>query len=384
MPKQVFPVDFIQFSVDNIFQKHNLKSQIIYLIILLSISIFMLLLPFIYVDVNIKSRGIIRPAAEKTNIVSLINGHVVNSNLRENMSVLKGDTLVILKDDELEEDLKHNKERQNEINQYINDLEILTKQADTSPPLVLESHLYRKQYEQFRIKYLELKNKYDIIKKQYNRNIILFDEKVIAPLEFENYTVEKEKTEAELDYLLSSHISDWQSQLNQYSTELLNLIHEVNQLDKLKENYYILSPISGTIQNFVNIYNGSYIFANQNIAEISPDSLLVVECYISPKDIGFIKQNQPARFQIDAFNYNEWGIATGTIQDISEDVLISNDQPVFKIKCSLDNNFLLLKNNYRGYFKKGMTLQANFLVTRRSVFKLLYDKVDDWLNPNTY
>ena len=104
MPKQVFPVDFIQFSVDNIFQKHNLKSQIIYLIILLSISIFMLLLPFIYVDVNIKSRGIIRPAAEKTNIVSLINGHVVNSNLRENMSVLKGDTLVILKDDELEED----------------------------------------------------------------------------------------------------------------------------------------------------------------------------------------------------------------------------------------------------------------------------------------
>jgi len=29
-----------------------------------------------------------------------------------------------------------------------------------------------------------------------------------------------------------------------------------------------------------------------------------------------------------------------------------------------------------------MTLQARFLVTERTLFQLLYDKADDWLNPN--
>jgi len=33
-------------------------------------------------------------------------------------------------------------------------------------------------------------------------------------------------------------------------------------------------------------------------------------------------------------------------------------------------------------FKKGMTLQARFIVTKRSLWQLLYDKVDDWANPN--
>ena len=32
--------------------------------------------------------------------------------------------------------------------------------------------------------------------------------------------------------------------------------------------------------------------------------------------------------------------------------------------------------------KKGMTVQARFIVARRSFWQLLFDKVDNWLNPN--
>jgi hypothetical protein len=52
------------------------------------------------------------------------------------------------------------------------------------------------------------------------------------------------------------------------------------------------------------------------------------------------------------------------------------------VRCKLDDNKLELKNGYVGYLKKGMGLQANFYVTRRTLFQLLYDKADDWLNPN--
>jgi hypothetical protein len=30
---------------------------------------------------------------------------------------------------------------------------------------------------------------------------------------------------------------------------------------------------------------------------------------------------------------------------------------------------------------KGLTLQAEFIVARRSLYQLIYDKADDWLNP---
>ncbi|WP_449436777.1 hypothetical protein [Pedobacter steynii] len=60
------------------------------------------------------------------------------------------------------------------------------------------------------------------------------------------------------------------------------------------------------------------------------------------------------RFQIDAFNYNQWGLAEGKVLDISDDIIIiNNNQPVFKVKCSLDQNYLILKNGYKGYLKKG-------------------------------
>ncbi|WP_234461911.1 hypothetical protein [Pedobacter segetis] len=68
--------------------------------------------------------------------------------------------------------------------------------------------------------------------------------------------------------------------------------------------------------------------------------------------------------------------------DISDDILMADKQPVFKVKCSLDQGFLKLKNGYKGKLKKGMTFNARFMVTERSLYQLLYDKVDDWVNPN--
>ena len=71
----------------------------------------------------------------------------------------------------------------------------------------------------------------------------------------------------------------------------------------------------------------------------------------------------------------------GKVIDISDDIIIQDQTPYFKVKCQLNKNYLQLKNGYKGQVKKGMTFSANFTVTKRSLYQLLYDKVDDWLNP---
>jgi HlyD family secretion protein len=141
--------------------------------------------------------------------------------------------------------------------------------------------------------------------------------------------------------------------------------------------------MSGTIQSMEKVANGMFVHSGQQIAEISPDGQLVVECYVSTKDIGFINVGQDVRIQVDAFNYNDWGVLEGSITELFDDVVIADNTqpPYYRIYCSLNNSFLVLDSKHIGYIKKGMSVNAHFIVTERTVFQLIYDKVDNWLNP---
>ena len=88
--------------------------------------------------------------------------------------------------------------------------------------------------------------------------------------------------------------------------------------------------------------------------------------------------------QVSAFNYSEWGVLHATVDDVYDDVSVSADgmQSYYKVYCLLDSDHLTLKNGFKGYIKKGMTVYANITVTRRTLFQLLYDKLDNWLNPS--
>ena len=107
----------------------------------------------------------------------------------------------------------------------------------------------------------------------------------------------------------------------------------------------------------------------------------MVECYVSPANIGLIRTEMKVFFQFHTFNYNQWGIGSGIVMRISNNVITINDQPFFKVRCSLDQNYLTLKNGTKGFLKKGMTLTGRFKVINRSLLQLIYDKTDDWLNP---
>jgi len=124
------------------------------------------------------------------------------------------------------------------------------------------------------------------------------------------------------------------------------------------------------------------VFPNQDLAQISPNSDLVAEVYVSPNDIGLLHEGMDVHMQISAFDYNQWGLVQGKVKEISKDIQQRNNQPVFEIRCSLNRDHMSLKNGCPGKLKKGMTLQARFSIVERSLWQLLYDKVDDWMNPN--
>ncbi len=89
---------------------------------------------------------------------------------------------------------------------------------------------------------------------------------------------------------------------------------------------------------------------------------------------------------MESFNYNEWGTLKGHVTSISSDYIQDNGNNIYyKVKIQLDKEYLRLKRTGRiGRIKKGMTAIAHFMVSRKSLFDLLYKSIDDMVNPTQY
>ena len=122
-------------------------------------------------------------------------------------------------------------------------------------------------------------------------------------------------------------------------------------------------------------------WADRLIAVISPDAKLVGDVFVPPQDVGLVRQDGPVVLRVDAFNSHEWGVLTGRVTSISGDVLETSTGPIFRVRTTLDRDFLELSSGLRGNLRKGMSFEARFLVARRTLFQLLRDKVDDWVDP---
>jgi membrane fusion protein, peptide pheromone/bacteriocin exporter len=383
MQSQLFPPEIIENTTESYLPSVSVRSQSIYIFVLLAIIGAFASTPFIFVDVSVQSNGVIRTVAEKNEIRSLVSGLISVAKVKENTLIMQGQTLFILKTDVLDTKIRLNSYQQNEKRQLIQDLSLLVK-IDSSSILKIKglmSPLYIQQSNQFRYTLQESIQRQRKVKKELDTDRLLYKEKVIAMREFDEKEYAYNQLVAEYRSSIERQITLWQSDLSRYQIEFTELEALQKQLLEEKEQYVIKASATGTIQQLTGKYVGSSIQAGENLGIISPDSNLLVECYVSPQDIGFLRKDMQANFQINSFNYNQWGLASGKVLNVANDFIIQNQKPVFKVQCLMDKTFLKLKTGYIGKIKKGMNLRARFIITRRSIYQLMYDKVDDWVNP---
>lgn len=383
-PLQLPPAEIAPFTTEAYLPKVTVRSQLIYVLVLLALVMALGSLPFIKVDVSVQSTGMIRPAAERNELKSLVAGTVAHVYVRDNQRVKLGQPLLRLQTDMLDTKLRLNRVQQREKELYISDLKALVQLDKQSLKLLsnLESPLYRQQYEQFRWAMTENLQMQRKRKREWDINQKLLDEKVVAALDVEDKAFAYESVQAQYQTAFERQIGEWQTALMQYQMAVEELKAQERQYLQERELYTIKAPVEGHIHQWIGKYAGSYLQSGELLGIISPDSNLIVECYVAPKDIGLLHKGMKARMQLDAFDYNQWGFAEGVVQEISNDLNVAeNQQPFFKVKCWLLQTHLSLPNGYVGQLKKGMTLRTHFIVTERSLFDLLYDKADDWLNP---
>ena len=384
MQQQLFPSDALGNSMEGYLPGVAVRSQWIYTTTIFAIMLTLFSLPFLYIDVSVQSNGSLRTANEKTELRSLVNGVIQHVTVTENQTVRKGEMLYEISSQELSSRIQLNKDQQEQKNAFIHDLEKLVRldKSGLHREHVFRTALYAQQFFSFQAKMQENLFHQQKIQKELDADRELFKEKVIAMREFDSKEFEHTQLVAQYESAFRQQMGQWQSDLSSQRATFQQLHAEERQLAEQKKNYVVNAPVAGSMQQISGKYVGSFIQAGESLGIISPDdSLIIAECYVSPQDIGLIKKGQHVLFRMDAFNYNEWGMVKGKVEDIARDFTIIQDQPVFKVKCSLDQKKLELKNGYQVALIKGLSLRAEFVITQRSLYQLIYDKVDDWFDP---
>ncbi len=259
---------------------------------------------------------------------------------------------------------------------------MLIKNRDVDIDIIFfKSSNYRSLYLKFKNECLAHESLIYKAEKEIEVNKRLLKDKVISSKEYFDNQVEFERLKATYEAFKNGQKSIWETELQRCRDNNEQLLLQKKELEVKMGRHFVFAPVGGSLQSIRPLYPGTYIAAGEILCTISPETTLIGECFVNTTDVGLLKLGQQARFQIDAFDYNYFGILTGKIISIDNDFTIVDNKPVFKVRCSFDSTQLHLKNGYKGELKKGLSFQARFIVAERTLWQLLFDKIDDWLNP---
>ncbi len=375
--KQFFPPEIARSSSESYFSENHSGGRVIYITVILFLLVTISLLPFINVQVTTQSEGVVRSGYEDNQVVPVISGQVISCRIIENIFVNKGDTLLLVASDKIDHEFMLLSFRLKEDSLQLSDLhKIILGNNGT-----LQTALYRQEYLSYSDRMAEQQTQLNQAEREYLMSQTLYQKGITPKFEFETVTNRYQSEKNRYQTIHAQQFSVWQEKIKEITLEMADMQTKIEQLKKEKIQYCLTASIAGTITGYTGIRAGNFVVPNQPIARIAPDDKLLVECYVPPSDIGLIDRGMAVSYQFHAFNYNLWGVATGWVNEISGNVVSVNNQPFFRVRCQLDQSFLKLKNGTIGNLKKGMTLTGRFKVADRTLFQLLYDKADNWLNP---
>ena len=378
---QIFPKEFIDTSVEHYTFRLRKQSISIYLILVISFIIILVSLPLIKIKVSVSAFGIITTPTNRYELSIPASGLLLNNHLKENLTVKEGDTLLVFDNSILQKEQNQIDSRLSELAGFSEDLRRLTGTNIKSIERLISSRFqiaflkYQTELEQRNIEK-------EALKKVYKRQKKLFELNVISEVEFEKDEVNYERSCAEMEVFKKQAINNWKETFLSIEQERERLSLRKKELESERLRSVLIAPASGELLDVLPLKTNQFVAAGLKVGEITPVSDMMAICQVAPKDIGLIKKQMKALFLVDAFNPNEWGYLKGRVSAISSDTYLINSQPFFKVECQLEQDYLTLKNGVRGKLKKGMTVQTSFTVTERTLYQLIYDKVDDWLNPN--
>ena len=368
-----------KYTVDYLKQKYKSKHPWIYWLFVIMLIIVIVMLPIVEVEVSSQSRCIVRAVEEDVQIKPVVQGRVEKVTMSINKAVKAGDTLLVVSSGQLSAQLEMQTRLLSELSARHGDLRKLC--AGVRIKDSLSTFLYKSDLADFEQRLAELALRDSILHSELRRNKQGADAGVVTVYDYDQSLAEYKSVKAETEILRQQKLFEWNNARQEAEQEMTNMVGSIARLEKEMADYVIISPIDGTITEYSGLSENSFVYPGETVAVISPDDVMMVECTVLPADIAYVHVGQPVRLQFDALDYNQWGLGKAEVSDIDNNITIEQNASYFTVRCKLLSDSLSLKNGYAAPIRKGMTLTGRFTLTERSLWQLLFDKIDDWFNP---
>ncbi len=355
-------------------------TNIIYVLLILAVITAVILLPIIKVPISISAQGVVRPKMENAKILSLVSGRIIDNRIvGNNQQVKEGDTLLIVVSEDLENKLSLNKDLMADYSRQIADLKLILGGDAKS----VQGGQYQLEYLSMEQRMSEIQSQLTLARRELERNNKLYSQGVVSQAELDKTQYSYEQLENQFLTIRKQQMAQWSAKLVELQQKAQSLSSEKKSILIDGQNYIVRAPITGTVVNFKGYQKGGQLVQGQDILEISPEDQLIAECTVPAKSIGYIKNGQSVKFQMDTYNYNQWGFLSGTVHDIDYNLVTDQQKgSFFRVRCRMDQNFLSLPNGNKVFVGKGNTFNARFYLLDRTLWQLLFDRADDLFNPN--
>lgn len=382
MRTTLVPADHVADCVEVHLARHAPTGRALYVTMLSLIIGAAAALPIVQVPITIQANGILRPTTERQEARTAEAGIVQSLRVRDGQRVRAGDTLAVLDASSVATRLAVSDSIARVRQAELADLAALLEARDSvRAHRDLRTPFRRQQLREHAAVLTELIAREAAEQRETRRLGLLLAGGFVAPEQVDRQEALHRAARAAVREHSERMRSHWSETHARIADELRQFSAERAELADALARHVVVAPVSGTVEMAASLSAGSVLERGERIASISPNTALIGEALLSPRDIAPIRRGMPARLMVDALNYRDWGTVDAWVLEVADDATLTADQPSFRVRCRLASHELRLPGGQRAVLGKGMTFRARFVVAERSLLQLLFDGVDDWLNP---
>lgn len=328
------------------------------------------------IDITVYAPATIRPQFGVQNLTGAASGRLVQVYAVEHHWVHAGDTLAVVEDVTLHHRYRLAQEKLLRISGEIDDLKALYNLDSTARFLFpLYAHELQVRLQERRVYMQDLQ----VLRAKLQRQQELYDKKFASSEEYEHAKAEwnqKELVVRQWQHTTTRGISE---RIQQMELQRLELQSELSTLTAELGKLVLRAPADGYISGLAFKKPGVMLKAGDVFCTLSPQDTPCVELYLTPKDIGYVKEGLEIRYQIDAFPFQEWGIASGVVSSVAQDCIFEDKTALFKVKANIRSTALTsARTGKQAHLKTGMTCRAGIVVAQKRLITMLWDKTIDY------
>ncbi|MEM8808254.1 MAG: HlyD family type I secretion periplasmic adaptor subunit [Cyanobacteria bacterium P01_G01_bin.38] len=174
---------------------------------------------------------------------------------------------------------------------------------------------------------------------------------------------------------IQEELKNLDTQITQLTSEISQSKRQIEALQLQLEQRVIMAPVAGVVFDLPFQQVGAVVQPGSRVAEIAPENAtFIVQAEMATTESGSLREGLPVKLKFDAYPFQDYGIATGTVTEISPtsrtDETVQGEVDTYQLEIELDQSCLQTPQGCID-LRPGDTATAEVIVRQRRIIDIV-------------